>query len=187
MEPFAMKPTSTRMKKRWWLDANGRPDGPYPTDSITTALHAGRIALTTRICPEGGTEWRPLNAWSEWSVVPLPPHSGPSADAGLRGLAIWHRRFTLGMLAIIVGALFVRTADSTPLTVFALLATTFLQVLLVVGLCRAMTSRATVLWAIVTAVPYLGLIPLLLVSRRATKRLKAAGVAVGLLGAKFPQ
>ena len=115
-----------------------------------------------------------------------PPPVMSSTGGNLRELAVWHRRFSLGILTIIVGGLFVRAADSAPLTIFALLATTFLQVLLVIGLCRSMRLSSIVAWGVATAIPYLGLIPLFLVSRKATKRLSAAGIPVGLLGAKVP-
>lgn len=171
--------------KRWWLERNNRPDGPYTTEVVMAEFRSGRIGSTTRVCPEGGSEWRALSAWPEWSVLTPPPATSP-AGGDLREVAVWHRRFSLGILAIIIGGLIVRGADSAPLTIFALLATTFLQVLLVVGLCRSMRSGSIVVWGAATAIPYLGLIPLFLVSRKATKRLSAAGIPVGLLGAKVP-
>ena len=180
-----MASISAGPSRRWWLERNGRPDGPFTTGAVMAEFRSGRIASTTRVCPEGGNEWRALSAWSEWSVL-TPPPTTASVSGDLREIAVWHRRFSLGILAIIVGGLVVRWVDSAPLTIFALLATTFLQVLLVIGLCRSMAVRSIVVWGIVTAVPYLGLIPLFLVSRKATKRLTAAGIPVGLLGAEVP-
>lgn len=181
-----MSSISAETSKSWWLDLNGRPDGPRTTEAVTIELRAGRIAPTTRVCPVGGNEWRPLAAWPEWSSPATSPVTVSSGD-DLREIAVWHRRFSLGILAIIVGGLIVRGVDSTPLTVFALLATTFVQVLLVIGLCRSMAVRSVVLWGVVTAIPYLGLIPLFLMSRKATARLTAAGIPVGLLGAQAPK
>lgn len=180
-----MATISAASSNRWWLDVNGRPDGPHTTEAVIATFRAGHIAATTRACPEGGSEWRPLSAWPQWSVLSSPPAT-VSTGGDLREIALWHRRFSLGILAIIVGGLVVRGADSAPLTIFALLATTFAQVLLVIGLCRSLAVRSVVVWGVVTAVPYLGLIPLFLVSRKATKRLAAAGIPVGLFGAKVP-
>lgn len=179
-----MKTLSTQTRQRWWLDVNGRPDGPHATEAILADLQSGRMAPTTRACPEGGAEWRPLTTWPEWSSWTSISASESSTATDLRTLSIWHRRFTLGILAIMLGAFLLQAIDSTPLTIFGLLATSFLQVLLTVGLCRALGFRSYVFWAIVTAVPFIGAIPLFLISRKATKRLKAAGISVGLLGAK---
>lgn len=180
-----MASISAANSKRWWLDVNGQPDGPHMADAVETAFRTGRVTATTRVCPEGGSEWKPLSAWPEWSALTTSP-APESAGGDLREVALWHRRFSLGILAIILGGLFVRAADSAPLTVFALLATTAVQVLLVVGLCRSMKMGSIPMWGVATAIPYLGLIPLFLVSRKATKQLSAAGTSVGLLGAKVP-
>jgi hypothetical protein len=185
LEAAAMASISAATSKRWWLDVNGRPDGPHTAEAVLAAFRSGRIAVTTRVCPEGGSEWKPLSAWPEWSALTTCPAT-ESAGGDLREVALWHRRFSIGILAIIIGGLLVRAADSASLTIFALLATTFLQVLLVVGLCRSMKLGSIVIRGIATAIPYLGLIPLFLVSRKATKRLSAAGIPVGLLGAKVP-
>ena len=179
-----MTSISAATSKRWWLDVNGQPDGPHTAEAVVTAFRTGRVGSTTRVCPEGGSEWRPLSAWPEWSALTTSPVTESAGD--LRDVALWHRRFSLGILAIIIGGLFVRAADFAPLTVFALLATTSLQVLLVVGLCRSLKLGSIVIWGVATAIPYLGLIPLFLVSRKATKRLSTAGIPVGLLGAKVP-
>lgn len=75
---------------------------------------------------------------------------------------------------------------SPPLTVFALLATSVVQVLLVVGLCRSMKISSIVIWGVATAIPYLGLIPLFLVSRKATKQLSTAGIPRRIVGCEGP-
>lgn len=174
--------------QQWWLNVNGRPEGPQSVAQITHALQMGELSWTTSVCPQGGHEWRPICDWPAWSQLRATATSTaaklPSEE--IRTLALWHRRFTLGILAMMVGVACLLASSSVALKLFAILANGFLQVLLTIGLCRALRSRAAVLWALTAVVPYLGLIPLLLVSRRATKRLKQAGVPVGLLGAKLP-
>jgi hypothetical protein len=54
-------------------------------------------------------------------------------------------------------------------------------------LARAMASRVAILWTIGTFLPSIvGLLVLIAIISRATKRLKSVGLKVGLLGAKLP-
>lgn len=67
--------------KRWWLAVNGRADGPRTATFINAALQSGQIDSTTEVCPEGGAEWIPLTACSEFACTstngsaPLIPRS----------------------------------------------------------------------------------------------------------------
>ena len=58
------------------------------------------------------------------------------------------------------------------------------QVVSVVNLARPLKLKNVWLWGIGTAVPLLGIIVLLIINARATAALRAAGVRVGLLGAR---
>jgi len=67
-------------EQRWWLAVDGRPDGPYTTGYVSSALEAGRLSSTSLICAKGSAEWKPLAAWpalaklaDSISVLPPPP------------------------------------------------------------------------------------------------------------------
>lgn len=73
------------MAKRWWLAIDGRADGPRTATFINAALQSGQIDSTTQVCPEGGAEWIPLTACSEFaststngSAPPIPRSPTPA-------------------------------------------------------------------------------------------------------------
>lgn len=73
------------LERRWWLAVDGRIDGPYPTDHVSSVLKAGRLTSTSLVCPQGSMEWKPLIAWPALAQradsISLGPPS-PSIGAG---------------------------------------------------------------------------------------------------------
>lgn len=81
MAPSSETPT------RWWLALNGRPDGPRTIAYVTAGLQSGQLSLTTPVCPEGSSEWRPLGTWPELASLAhvstsLPPAPPPRTTIG---------------------------------------------------------------------------------------------------------
>lgn len=176
---------------RWYVAVNGQPQGPYEQQQIHTWIRSGQINRATLICPEGGQEWRVINQWPPFAGVASGPtiatsrarQGGPS----LRTIAIWHRRFTLGILGIgLAYAIPMFAADALPFAVAALcwLLAAAGQVALIIGLLTAL-GRSVGLLAVIAVLPLVGALVLLIVSRDATNRLTKAGVPVGLLGPKW--
>lgn len=82
--------TSSETPTRWWLALNGRPDGPRTIAYVTAGLQSGQLSHMTPVCPEGGSEWRPLGTWptlasltSSSTLTPPPPPPG----AGIGGVS----------------------------------------------------------------------------------------------------
>jgi hypothetical protein len=88
---------SSESPTRWWLALNGRPDGPRSTAYVTAGVQTGQLSMTTPVCPEGGSEWRPLGTWPVLATAvqataappppPLPPTIAGAATGGSFGLA----------------------------------------------------------------------------------------------------
>lgn len=127
---------------------------------------------------------------------PATPSPRPSWTT-LREIAAQQRfvlwAFLAGLLAVPVGVgLGSALADlAVPALVVSGGLVVVSRVVMAVGvyrLERAMGSRVAVLWAIGAFVPnFIGLIVLIVVSLAATRRLKQAGVKVGLMGATLPE
>lgn len=71
--------------RRWWLSLQGKVDGPRSQVYVMTALQTGQLASSVQACPEGATEWKPLNAWPEFqacvSSAPDSRHPSPAYGA----------------------------------------------------------------------------------------------------------
>lgn len=88
---------SPELPTRWWLALNGRPDGPRSIAYVTAGLQTGQFSMTTPVCPEGGSEWRPLATWPALASVaqtsaalpppPLPSKFTAATNAGSFGSA----------------------------------------------------------------------------------------------------
>ena len=126
--------------------------------------------------------WTRLRAgWSALQQITLDERSR------IHTLAIWHRRFTLGIVGLcIVYAPLFSASGSLPIAIRLLLYLTAIiaQVVLVVGLVRALNSKVLWIWALLALLPYIGGFVLLIVSRMATKELQKAGIEIGLFGPK---
>lgn len=60
-------------QRRYWLNVEGKPRGPYVTDQIRNGLTAGQFNRETLVCPEGTTQWHPLNQVTEFrQFIPSP-------------------------------------------------------------------------------------------------------------------
>ncbi len=61
--------TDTDALAQWWLEIEGKPDGPHTEAYVLTLLENGRIETTSLACPAGGNQWKPLHEWPEFSEV----------------------------------------------------------------------------------------------------------------------
>ncbi len=141
-------------------------------------------------------------------TTPLPPAPRPQAAgqqlprwADLKKIADAQRQvlvaFCAGLLAIPLFAAFgggwSPPVGETGVAIGALVLAALVlgvRVWMAIGtyrLARAIGSRLAILWTLGTFLPsILGLIVLIVLMSRATKRLKSVGLKVGLLGAKLP-
>lgn len=88
-------PLTIDSEQRWWLAVDGRPDGPFTTGYVSTALQAGRLSAMSLVCPQGDAEWKPLAAWPGLAKLadsvaavpppPLPPSSPPPSPPPFPG------------------------------------------------------------------------------------------------------
>jgi hypothetical protein len=176
---------------QWYVAGNGAALGPYSQEQLVQWLTNGRVSERTLVCPVGAQHWvriadcPQLQGTQLQFPPPMPSARSRQREASIKNLARWHRRFTLGILAVIVGSILplaLAAAVSPMLWLFCYALLIGLQGWLVTGL--ALGSRNPWLWGIFGAIPYLGLLVLLNRSQLATARLRAAGVSVGLFGPK---
>jgi hypothetical protein len=95
---------------------------------------------------------------------------------------------TLGTLAVTLSVVLpVGEIVASPRSFFmaTVWTTGLVQAAAVAGLASAL--RLSPLWGVCAVLPYAGLVVTLFLSARATKRLRAAGFRVGLLGARVPE
>jgi len=57
----------------WWLSSGDKPEGPFPAEHVTEWLKSGQISPDTMACPEGGRDWRRLDAIDEFARLVPPP------------------------------------------------------------------------------------------------------------------
>lgn len=68
---------------KWWIAADGKPDGPYGTEYVQTLLASGAVASGQLACPVGSSTWSPLTSHAVFQTPrdqdaatqppPLPP------------------------------------------------------------------------------------------------------------------
>jgi hypothetical protein len=91
----------TAPESRWWVAADGEPQGPFSVAYISAALDSGRLAKDTLVCPVGGNAWRQADEWphlinARGSRVRSPdvasaPAAAPSLTLPLMGIALaWY-------------------------------------------------------------------------------------------------
>jgi hypothetical protein len=56
----------TKDGNKYFLTLFGAVYGPYAAQQVRGALLSGRVAPTTPACPQGSTQWRPLQEMSEF-------------------------------------------------------------------------------------------------------------------------
>lgn len=119
-----------------------------------------------------------------------------SSSLNVSELSVAYRRLVLWvgvqLVVAVGGGIAVQIVGPSPLGVTIALARLIGVLVTVVALVLyayrtavALGSRVGVLWAVAMLVPFLNLITLLLLSSRATKACRAAGVPVGFLGPKI--
>ena len=121
--------------------------------------------------------------------APLPSWSQLRAIADGQRLIIW--ALLAGFVLIPGGAVFGAAAGGSAglyAWIVFMVAVRLFMAVAVYRLAAALGSRVAILWAIGGFLPNLiGLVVILVLSARATKRLRAVGLKVGFLGTKLPE
>ncbi|HUK81429.1 MAG TPA: NINE protein [Verrucomicrobiae bacterium] len=95
------------------IGADGRQYGPVSAEQLRQWITEGRASPLTLVQPEGGTDWKPLASFSEFTPLlplasPVPPvlpspHRKSKVAAGLLGILLggWGiHRFYLGYVGV---------------------------------------------------------------------------------------
>ena len=106
-----------------------------------------------------------------------------------RRLVLW---FGVQLLFTLLGAVVLQMVGETTLALLigltrllGILVTVFALALYAYRTAAALGSRVSVLWAVALLVPYVNVISLLVLSSKATKACRDAGIEVGFLGPKL--
>jgi len=112
-----------------------------------------------------------------------PPRTAerPFTPQQLDAISGWTRALNVCMVGVILLVVFLLPTDYG---LVAVVAAALLQFIPTLGLTSVMRMRSALLWSILALIPYLGLIPLLIVSRKSTALLRRSGYRVGFLGAR---
>ena len=71
---------------RYWLETESHPIGPFTAGEVHDLLQAGQATWTTRACPVGRSDWRPLLAMPGFGPAPSAQGSvAPSAGTASQG------------------------------------------------------------------------------------------------------
>ena len=179
-----------RSAPRWWVARDGAAHGPYDQNHLAAWLQSRQLDADTLICPEGGQQWQAARTWLTFAAVvgglaanASPPPVGAAVSSNtvdehqhIQNLKSRHRRFTLGILALMAANVLVA---AVPLLLIPVLAG---QLWLCLSLASALRLTTSWLWAMASVLPCIGMVALLVLSRKATNTLQAAGVEVGLFG-----
>ena len=175
-------------------DAGSVPSGPVDFDELKRLISDGKVLPTHLVRSQSAEQWveaklvpglvKELRQATSDAGNP-PPRSSTIDGSQLRKLAIWHRRLTYGI--ILVAAVFVIqniTADILSPSGLAFLGPIlmFAQIILVLGISDHLGDKKSLFLTALAGFPILGIIPMLVVRRRATKQLTDAGIAVNLFG-----
>lgn len=59
--PASAQPVEPNREERWWIERDGRQDGPHSAAFLAVLLREGKISLATMTCKVGATEWQELH------------------------------------------------------------------------------------------------------------------------------
>lgn len=199
------------MATEWYYTKDGTKHGPVSARRLKDLASRGELAVDDLVWRENLKDWMPaakvegLSFGNVMGPPPLPneppllPGRAGGADR-FQQLAIWHRRLNGTMLAAIILSFVVpavasafdggstgRTgAGQSVFEAIILLSLAVFQTVFAVEVYHVakLVDWNPVLAVVTVLIPYVCLIPLFVISRRANKALKGAGFEVGFLGAK---
>lgn len=180
--------------REWYYATGNQPAGPVPEAELTALLRSGKVGPQTLVWAEGMAGWVEARTVPELTgvtpeVLP-PPAAGQAERAGAAvtgpGAGEWSRE------ELIAVARYQKNIQWLVLVGLLLLFVPFGNLLLgLVGLffiyhlARALRSRVAILYVVAAFIPLLGLLSLLRLVTRATRVLRAAGIRVGVMGARM--
>ncbi|ADB18357.1 hypothetical protein Psta_3699 [Pirellula staleyi DSM 6068] len=59
--PASAQPVEPNREERWWIERDGRQDGPHIAAYLAVLLREGKISLATMTCKVGATDWQELH------------------------------------------------------------------------------------------------------------------------------
>lgn len=172
------------------------PSGPIGFDELQQLVGNGKVLPTFLVRCESAEQWveaklvpglvKELGQATSDDGNPTPCQSTAHGER-LRKLAIWHRRLTCGI--VFVAAVFaiqniIGNALSPLIGGFIAIILMFTQLILVLSLSDHLGEGKSLLLTAFAGFPFIGVIPMLMVRRRATKQLTEAGIGVNLFGPK---
>ena len=75
---------------QWYLLRGDQTHGPYEEEQVREWARSGQVAPTDLLCPVGGDQWQPLQAYPQFADAASAPAAAPATQPGFgSGLSAW--------------------------------------------------------------------------------------------------
>jgi len=173
-----------------YIHKDGQQYGPFSLDEINSKVRSGGFSSSDPAWIEGWSDWQTLAAIPGFITKPSPPPfkplraaqiSEPFSDDELRGINQARKGVIWAFLAWIVFLLAFVFAGQIGAGIFRWVPACFSAVC-VYRLAVALKWRVVWIYPILIFLPLVGFIVMIVITRKATKALRAGGLEVGFMG-----